>query len=133
MSKIDRAWDSFMTNTKLVLAVLLASAALALVFPNLVVRIGVIGLAVGTSLNIRSLALSAAAFVVLEAEIVSRLRIASCSGCNIHDPRLNSSGQHKLHSHRISWSYPRCHLWAGNNRTWTGKRREEGEDCDSDP
>jgi hypothetical protein len=64
MSKIDRAWDSFMTNTKLVLAVLLASAALALVFPNLVVGIAVLGLAVGTTLNISSLALSAAAFVV---------------------------------------------------------------------
>lgn len=53
-----------MTNTKLVLAVLLAAAALALVLPNLVGGIAVLGLGVGTALNISSIALSAAAFAV---------------------------------------------------------------------
>ena len=53
-----------MTNTKLVLAVLLAAAALALVLPNLFGGIAVLGLGVGTALNISSLALSAAAFAV---------------------------------------------------------------------
>lgn len=53
-----------MTNMKLVLAVSLAAAALALVLPNLVGGIAVLGLATGTALNISSLALSAAAFAV---------------------------------------------------------------------
>ena len=53
-----------MTNTKLVLAVLLAAAALALVLPNLVGGIAVLGLGVGTALNLSSIALSAAAFAV---------------------------------------------------------------------
>jgi hypothetical protein len=64
MSKIDRVQDCAMTNTKLVLAVLLAAAALALVLPNLVGGIAVLGLGVGTALNISSIALSAAAFAV---------------------------------------------------------------------
>jgi hypothetical protein len=53
-----------MTNTKLVLVVLLAAAALALVLPNLVGGIAVLGIGVGTVLNINSIALSAAAFAV---------------------------------------------------------------------
>jgi hypothetical protein len=53
-----------MTNSKLVLAVGLAAAALALVLPNLVGGIAVLGLATGTALNISSIALSAAAFAV---------------------------------------------------------------------
>jgi hypothetical protein len=64
MSKIDRVQDCAMTNTKLVLAVLLSAAALALVLPNLVGGIAVLGLALGTTLNISSIALSAAAFAV---------------------------------------------------------------------
>lgn len=64
MSKIDRVQDCAMTNTKLVLAVLLAAAALALVLPNLVGGIAVLGLGVGTALNLSSIALSAAAFAV---------------------------------------------------------------------
>jgi hypothetical protein len=53
-----------MTNSKLALATGLAAAALALVLPNLVGGIAVLGIAAGTALNISSLALSAAAFVV---------------------------------------------------------------------
>lgn len=64
MSKIDRVQNCAMTNTKLVLAVLLAAAALALVLPNLVGGIAVLGLGVGTALNLSSIALSAAAFAV---------------------------------------------------------------------
>jgi len=64
MSKIDRVQDCVMTNTKVALAVLLAAAALALVLPNLVGGIAVLGLGLGTALNISSIALSAAAFAV---------------------------------------------------------------------
>ena len=53
-----------MTNPKLASAVGLAAAALALVLPNLVGGIAVLGLAVGTAFNISSLALSAAALAV---------------------------------------------------------------------
>ena len=53
-----------MTNLKHVLSVGLAAAALALVLPNLVGGIAVLGLAVGTALNITAIALSAAAFAV---------------------------------------------------------------------
>jgi hypothetical protein len=53
-----------MTNSKLVIGVGLASAALALVLPNLVGGIAVLGLAAGTALNISAIALSAAAFAV---------------------------------------------------------------------
>jgi hypothetical protein len=53
-----------MTNPKLVFAVVLAAAALALVLPNLAGGIALLGLAVGTVLNITSIALSAAAFAV---------------------------------------------------------------------
>jgi hypothetical protein len=64
MSKIDHVEDCAMTNSKHVLSVGLAAAALALVLPNLVGGIAVLGLAAGTALNISSLALSAAAFAV---------------------------------------------------------------------
>ena len=53
-----------MTNSKLVIGVGLAAAALALVLPNLVGGIAVLGLAAGTVLNISSLVLSAAAFAI---------------------------------------------------------------------
>lgn len=53
-----------MTNPKLVAAVVLAVGALALVLPNLVGGIAVLGLAVGTALNITSIALSVAAFAL---------------------------------------------------------------------
>src|SRR5262245_58226104 len=53
-----------MSNTRLVLAVSLAAAALALVLPNLIGGIAVLGLAVGTALNISSIGLAAAAFGV---------------------------------------------------------------------
>ncbi len=53
-----------MANTKLVLSVGLSTAALALVLPNLVGGIAALGLALGTALNITSIALSAAAFAV---------------------------------------------------------------------
>ncbi|AFU59412.1 hypothetical protein Ngar_c24900 [Candidatus Nitrososphaera gargensis Ga9.2] len=65
MSKIDRVKDCVMTNnSKLALAVGLAAAALALVLPNLAGGIAVLGLSLGTALNISSLVLSAAAFAV---------------------------------------------------------------------
>lgn len=51
-------------NPKIALAVGLAAAALALVLPNLVGGIAVLGLATGTAFNISSIALSAAAFAV---------------------------------------------------------------------
>ncbi|WP_148681377.1 hypothetical protein [Candidatus Nitrososphaera gargensis] len=51
-------------NSKLALAVGLAAAALALVLPNLAGGIAVLGLSLGTALNISSLVLSAAAFAV---------------------------------------------------------------------
>jgi hypothetical protein len=53
-----------MTNPKLALAVGLAAAALALVLPNLVGGIAVLGIATVTALNISSIALSAVAFAV---------------------------------------------------------------------
>lgn len=53
-----------MTSSKLKVAVGLAAAALALVLPNLTGGIAVLGLALGTALNISSLALSVAAFAV---------------------------------------------------------------------
>ena len=53
-----------MTNTKLVLAVSLAAAALAFVLLNLFDGIAVLGLGVGIALNVSSLGLSAAAFAV---------------------------------------------------------------------
>lgn len=52
------------STKKLVLAVLLAAAALALVLPNLIGGIAAIGLGVGIILNISSLVLAAAAFAV---------------------------------------------------------------------
>ncbi len=53
-----------MTNSKLIIGVGLAGAALALDQPNLVGGIAVLGLGLGTALNISSMALSAAAFAV---------------------------------------------------------------------
>lgn len=53
-----------MANSKQKLSVGLAAAALALVLPNLAGGIAVLGLAVGTALNISSLALSIAAFAI---------------------------------------------------------------------
>ena len=53
-----------MKNTKLVIGVVLAAAALALVLPNLAGGIAVLGLAAGTALNISSIGLAAAAFAV---------------------------------------------------------------------
>jgi hypothetical protein len=53
-----------MANSKQKLSVGLAGAALALVLPNLAGGIAVLGLAVGTALNISSLALSIAAFAI---------------------------------------------------------------------
>ena len=53
-----------MTNPKLVIGIGLAAAALVLVLPNLVGGVAVLGLALGTALNISSIALSAAAFAV---------------------------------------------------------------------
>jgi hypothetical protein len=64
MIKIIHAVVSTMTNSKLVIGVVLAAAALALVLPNLAGGIAVLGLAAGTALNISSLALSAVAFAV---------------------------------------------------------------------
>jgi hypothetical protein len=54
-----------MTNSKLVTGVVLAAASLALVLPNLAGGIAVLGIGVGTALNISSIALSAVAFAVL--------------------------------------------------------------------
>ena len=51
-------------NSKLVIGVGLAAAALALVLPNLAGGIAVLGLAAGTALSITSIALSAVAFAV---------------------------------------------------------------------
>jgi hypothetical protein len=53
-----------MTNSRLVIGVGLAAAALALVLPNLAGGIAVLGLAFGTALNITSIALSVVAFAV---------------------------------------------------------------------
>src|SRR5438093_7894126 len=53
-----------MTNSKLKVAMGLAATALALVLPNLAGGIAVLGIAVGTVLNISSLALSAVAFTL---------------------------------------------------------------------
>jgi hypothetical protein len=51
-------------NSKLVIGVGLAAAALALVLPNLAGGIAVLGLAAGTALSVTSIALSAVAFAV---------------------------------------------------------------------
>lgn len=64
MSKIDRLENCAMTNPKHGLSVGLAAGALALVLPNLVGGIAVLGLATVTALNISSLILAAAAFAV---------------------------------------------------------------------
>jgi hypothetical protein len=65
MVKIIHAEVSPMTkNSKLVIGVGLAAAALALVLPNLAGGIAVLGLAAGTALSITSIALSAVAFAV---------------------------------------------------------------------
>jgi hypothetical protein len=53
-----------MTNSKHVISVGLAAAALALVLPNLAGGIALLGLAFGTALNITAIALSALAFAV---------------------------------------------------------------------
>ena len=53
-----------MKNPRRILSVGLAAAALALVLPNLVGGIAVLGLAAGTALNITAIALSAVAFAV---------------------------------------------------------------------
>ncbi len=53
-----------MANSKLVVGVGLAATALALVLPNLVAGIAVLGLALGTAFNIAAIMLSAAAFAV---------------------------------------------------------------------
>lgn len=53
-----------MANSKLVVGVGLAATALALVLPNLVAGIAVLGLALGTAFNIAAIVLSAAAFAV---------------------------------------------------------------------
>jgi hypothetical protein len=64
MVKIIYAVVCAMTNSKLVIGVGLAAAALALVLPNLAGGIAVLGLAAGTALNITSIVLSAVAFAV---------------------------------------------------------------------
>jgi hypothetical protein len=65
MVKIIHAEVSPMTNnSKLVIGVGLAAAALALVLPNLAGGIAVLGLAAGTALSVTSIALSAVAFAV---------------------------------------------------------------------
>jgi hypothetical protein len=64
MPKIDRVEDCAMTNSKHVLAVGLAAAALALILPNLAGGIAVLGLTFGTALNISALVLSVATFAV---------------------------------------------------------------------
>jgi hypothetical protein len=51
-------------NSKLVIGVGLAAAALALVLPNLAGGIAVLGLAAGTALSVTSIALSSVAFAV---------------------------------------------------------------------
>ena len=51
-------------NSKLVIGVGLAAAALALVLPNLAGGIAVLGLAAGTALSVTSIALPAVAFAV---------------------------------------------------------------------
>jgi hypothetical protein len=51
-------------NSKLVIGVGLAAAALTLVLPNLAGGIAVLGLAAGTALSLTSIALSAVAFAV---------------------------------------------------------------------
>lgn len=53
-----------MTNSKLKIAGLFTAAALALVLPNLMGGISLLGLAVGTVFNISSLVLSTVAFVL---------------------------------------------------------------------
>jgi hypothetical protein len=53
-----------MTNPKLVIGIGLAAAAFVLVLPNLAGGIAVLGLGLGTALNISSIALSVAAFAV---------------------------------------------------------------------
>jgi hypothetical protein len=65
MVKIIHTEVSPMTkNSKLVIGVGLAAAALALVLPNLAGGIAVLGLAAGTALSVTSIALSAVAFAV---------------------------------------------------------------------
>jgi hypothetical protein len=64
MVKIIYAVVCAMTNSKLVIGVGLAAAALALVLPNLAGGIAVLGLAAGTALSVTSIALSAVAFAV---------------------------------------------------------------------
>ncbi|HEX7033686.1 MAG TPA: hypothetical protein VF172_11870 [Nitrososphaera sp.] len=53
-----------MTSSKLVIGVGLAAAAIALVLPNLVVGITVLGLPLGMALNITAIAVSTAAFAI---------------------------------------------------------------------
>jgi hypothetical protein len=53
-----------MTDSKLKISAGLAAGALALVLPNLAGGVAVLGLTLGTALNISSLALSVAAFAV---------------------------------------------------------------------
>jgi hypothetical protein len=64
MIKIIHAAVCTMTNKKLITGVALAAAALALVLPNLAGGIAVLGLGLGTALNISALVLGAAAFAV---------------------------------------------------------------------
>jgi hypothetical protein len=64
MSKIDGPEDRVMTDAKLMISIGPAAASLALVLPNLAGGIALLGLALGTALNISSLALSAAAFAL---------------------------------------------------------------------
>jgi hypothetical protein len=64
MIKIIHAAVCAMTNKKLITGVALAAAALALVLPNLAGGIAVLGLGLGTALNISALVLGAAAFGV---------------------------------------------------------------------
>jgi hypothetical protein len=64
MVKIIYAVVCAMTNSKLVIGVGLAAAALALVLPNLAGGIAVLGLAAGTALSVTSIALSAVVFAV---------------------------------------------------------------------
>ena len=53
-----------MTNIKHVISVALAATALALVLPNLAGGIALLGLAIGTALNLSAIALSVAAFAI---------------------------------------------------------------------
>ena len=116
-------------NSKLVIGVGLAAAALALVLPNLAGGIAVLGLAAwnGAQRNLNS-AVSSGICCLMEAEVLSSSRIAGCNRRHIHDPGFGSSGEHKLCSDRVPRSHPRSHLRACDIWAWRGKGRKNNKD-----